>query len=490
MGMIFSPDDRKVLSYSSSASTAQKSSVQIISTFPDGYSSLGSGVLIGANDVLTAGHVVYSSAHGGEATTVSVAPYKIGELLPYGEAYASSIDVSSGWKLDGSYQSDYALITLARPIGEYSGWSILGNVTSANASQSVVSYGYPGDMASGNTMVASYGSGGELVDNILRYYSGLDAAGGQSGSGVFDSSGNVIGLISHETYSPNYNGIVAITSNDSAEIMGWASANDSGVESLPRSSVSSMGEVGTLSLFYFGFLNRSPDESGLKFWLSYHDSGASQENIATEFFSSAEYATTPLYGSDNQTFITDLYARVLDRAPDSGGLTNWVNYLQYGGGTRAKVVLSFADSTEFHNDHRLDLYEIWHRWFDGFAVEAYGSSGNDKLVAANGDSMLYGADGNDTIVGGAGNDYLWGGKGNDTLTGGAGADFFAWDKGEGVDVVTDFDVGSDCIRLRSNLAWHWGTSGGSLALAADDGSGGLVLTGVSPSLSGSVVVIA
>jgi V8-like Glu-specific endopeptidase len=41
-------------------------------TFADGNVFIGSGVMVGPNDVLTASHVVYSSVNGGVATSVKV----------------------------------------------------------------------------------------------------------------------------------------------------------------------------------------------------------------------------------------------------------------------------------------------------------------------------------------------------------------------------------------------------------------------------------
>lgn len=48
--------------------------VSIRSTFADGTVSIGTGSLVGKNDVLTATHVVYQPAHGGYATSVQVFP--------------------------------------------------------------------------------------------------------------------------------------------------------------------------------------------------------------------------------------------------------------------------------------------------------------------------------------------------------------------------------------------------------------------------------
>jgi Ca2+-binding RTX toxin-like protein len=55
--------------------------------------------------------------------------------------------------------------------------------------------------------------------------------------------------------------------------------------------------------------------------------------------------------------------------------------------------------------------------------------------------------GDDVLAGGEGNDTLYGGAGDDTLTGGEGSDTFNFMKNDGVDVITDFEDGTDFIRL-------------------------------------------
>ncbi len=104
----------------------------------------------------------------------------------------------------------------------------------------------------------------------------------------------------------------------------------------------------------------------------------------------------------------------------------------------------------------------------------HGGAGNDQLFGGNGDDMLQGGDGDDRLHGGAGNDQLFGGDGDDTLTGGAGDDRLSGDggndrleggtdndtltggegnddfffrKGDGADVITDFEDGADTIVI-------------------------------------------
>ena len=77
----------------------------------------------------------------------------------------------------------------------------------------------------------------------------------------------------------------------------------------------------------------------------------------------------------------------------------------------------------------------------------YGGSGADSIFGNAGNDKLYGESGNDFLSGGAGNDTLSGGSGNDTLTGGLGKDMFIYSSGN--DVITDYTVGQDSIKLSS-----------------------------------------
>ena len=78
------------------------------------------------------------------------------------------------------------------------------------------------------------------------------------------------------------------------------------------------------------------------------------------------------------------------------------------------------------------------------------------ILLGAGDDRAFGNGGNDALLGEAGNDWLWGdlgddtlagGAGRDKLTGGSGSDTFQFAFGDGSDVVTDFDAGTDVMRF-------------------------------------------
>ena len=85
-------------------------------------------------------------------------------------------------------------------------------------------------------------------------------------------------------------------------------------------------------------------------WVSLLRNGASLEQVAGGFTGSQEFQDK--YGSlDDTGFVTLLYNNVLHRAPDSGGLANWVNYLGTGA-TRTSVVVGFSESAEYKGNEQ------------------------------------------------------------------------------------------------------------------------------------------
>jgi hypothetical protein len=100
---------------------------------------------------------------------------------------------------------------------------------------------------------------------------------------------------------------------------------------------------------------------------------------------------------------------------------------------------------------------------EGLFVQTFDAEGhavNDSLhlTGTAGHDLLVGGEGNDVLTGLAGNDTLIGGGGRDVLTGGDGADLFVLDAPGGqtlsiADLVTDFQVGTDHLRLPGGISF-------------------------------------
>jgi Ca2+-binding RTX toxin-like protein len=61
--------------------------------------------------------------------------------------------------------------------------------------------------------------------------------------------------------------------------------------------------------------------------------------------------------------------------------------------------------------------------------------------------MIEGTAGDETLRGGAGDDLIIGHAGNDKLRGGAGFDTFRFDRGDGNDIIVDFQHDMDHVVL-------------------------------------------
>lgn len=103
-----------------------------------------------------------------------------------------------------------------------------------------------------------------------------------------------------------------------------------------------------------------------------------------------------------------------------------------------------------------------------------GYRGNDTLFGGGGDDRMSGDSGDDTVNGGDGNDLVSGGAGVDDLTGGTGADTFLFAADDrSVDIVRDFESGTDVLRVKA-MAWGIVWPGGEAVLSLDAavGTGG------------------
>jgi V8-like Glu-specific endopeptidase len=184
---------------------------KVISEFPDGSVAEGSAVLIGDRFALTAGHVVFDDAAGGFAEVVEVVPASDGGDAPFGVARAADVTSFSGWTRDGDYDWDFALLRLDAAVGDEAGWLGLAAYSDADLTGLTVNTGgFPGDLDDGAFMFGATGEIERVLPGQLQMRGAMDAAGGQSGSGVWVRRERatgveryVVGVISTETSTWN-----------------------------------------------------------------------------------------------------------------------------------------------------------------------------------------------------------------------------------------------------------------------------------------------
>ncbi len=88
-------------------------------------------------------------------------------------------------------------------------------------------------------------------------------------------------------------------------------------------------------------------------------------------------------------------------------------------------------------------------------IDGFGSSGINVITGNESSNSLVGGAGNDTLDGGLGSDFLEGGIGTDRLTGGGDSDIFYFGAtGQGIDTITDFQVGigGDAIDIHNLIS--------------------------------------
>ncbi|MEC3863263.1 DUF4214 domain-containing protein [Mesobacterium sp. TK19101] len=128
---------------------------------------------------------------------------------------------------------------------------------------------------------------------------------------------------------------------------------------------------------YHATLDRDPDLGGFSGWIEQLANGTPLVNVITGFVNSTEFQNT--YGAlSNTQFVELLYQNVLNRAADAGGLADWVGQLD-GGTSRAQVVLGFSESPEFIANSAAPL-ATWMR----------ATAQDDVLIAGPGDDNLGG----------------------------------------------------------------------------------------------------
>jgi hypothetical protein len=103
-------------------------------------------------------------------------------------------------------------------------------------------------------------------------------------------------------------------------------------------------------------------------------------------------------------------------------------------------------------------------------IDVFGTNGPDiNLSGTEADEWIHGLDGADILTGGPGNDVLEGGKGTDALVDREGNEIYIYNRGEGVDVISDENGEEDELRFGPGITANQVTfrEVGGLLIAVD-----------------------
>jgi glutamyl endopeptidase len=196
--------------------------VKLKVTFPDGTRAEGSGALIGPDKVLTADHVVFDEALGGDATRVEVLPGYDDDYTSCKRTHAKSWRHSSHHGCHDGAKCDVAVLTLADELGCGTGWFGYKEYDNDDLKEVFIA-GYPADLDDGQRMYfeKTHASIVQSSDyhNVLKYrdwtYSGM------SGSPIFTADYYIVGIHTNGSSEANYG--IALCSGLFSSIKSWAS---------------------------------------------------------------------------------------------------------------------------------------------------------------------------------------------------------------------------------------------------------------------------
>ena len=413
--------------------------VQVQVKWSDGTSTVGSGAVVGPNDVLTAAHVVYDPARG-RAENITVTPGVNGTERPFGSFGVSNFQYYkvggySGTLSRSEVRSDVAILQVENPtpIGETTGWfglRALGMREGQTANLN--SAGYPTTFASdGPRMVRTFDDE-RFEDGIWEHSISEQTGrswGGHSGAPYFvleDGERAIVGVHSTSAEATH------ISSSIFGRLVDWIRGNGDG-----------HGAPGG------GAPGEPPRDDG-----GSSGGGGSAESPRSK---------TKLGGDGADRLIG---GRGDDRLDGRGGddeLRGRVGDDRLiGGRGDDRLFGAGGDDRMFGGKGEDELRGgAGHDVLKGAGGDdrLLGGGGIDAMAGGRGDDSLAGGTGDDVLTGGRGADVLIGGKGHDIMTGGGGADVFVFDRrdvtfgsGSRNDEIRDFQPGTDQIRFRDFAA--------------------------------------
>lgn len=264
---------------------------------------------------------------------------------------ASDLEFYAGQTLNGVLLTKSGMIAASHLAGTGGLKSFIqsGGVTNAKDSNqtSVVDY---------LKLFASYDTPATFLDNIdknnvLKGGGGADIFVGGAGDDTIDGGAGV----DTATYAGHRADALVQIKGGSISVSGTDIGHDTltNIERLKFDdgtlAVDIGGIAGTAYRLYQAAFDRTPDTSGLTFWINKLDAGkTSLQAMADSFIHSAEFVQ--LYGTadtvSNTRYVELLYQNTLGRLPDSAGEAYWITQLDHGSENRTDLLSQFSESAE------------------------------------------------------------------------------------------------------------------------------------------------
>jgi hypothetical protein len=196
-----------------------------------------------------------------------------------------------------------------------------------------------------------------LGNDVINGSTGNDVLFGGAGNDLISGGGGTdtaiyLGKLSDYTVTRNYNGSVTVADNyhginrfhdgvDTLYNIAQASFSDYKLVFDLHSSEDSL-----VYRLYQAAYDRTPDNSGFRYWASIADSyHLNALTLADAFLQAPEFADRYGQNPTNYNYVYELYSNVLGRAPDQAGFNFWLSEAN-AGLPRDQLLVAFATSPE------------------------------------------------------------------------------------------------------------------------------------------------
>ncbi len=230
-------DDRKIYN---NVGFPGRTIVKLYISAPWGGNWVGSGAIIDNFHVLTAGHCAYiyddDTGNEGWASSIEVIPGMDQADLtpdPFGNAWVTGMRSYNGWTENENYEHDWALLTLDRNVGAFTGW--MGRITAPSSSSiydnTMNVAGYPTDLDSGDRLYHDSDSGDGAWSNNHFYWA--DTFGGMSGGPVWryaDGTRHIMTIHAYGQDGEDSNYGTRLNNNKFDRIKTWVSQDSAPID--------------------------------------------------------------------------------------------------------------------------------------------------------------------------------------------------------------------------------------------------------------------